>query len=99
MVTGNFTATIYSRNRSLFDIQKGTLSIKASLCLTSYRWSQQASAAAYEHEESQCTAKPVDAHHLSQHGDVDGNSGAVYEAVGCAESSQLNEGGGHWAEE
>ncbi len=65
------------------------LTIKASFSLTSNGWSKQASAAAYEHEEPQCTSEPLDAHNLKQHGDVDSHRGTVHQAVSCAESNQF----------
>lgn len=63
------------------------LTIKASFSLTSDGRSKQASTAAYEHEKPQCTSEPVDAHNLSQHGDVDGDRGTIHQAVSCTESS------------
>lgn len=45
------------------------------------------------------TSQPVDAHHLGQHGDVDGHRGSVRQAVSHAEGGQLREGGGQRAQE
>lgn len=78
---------------------KKNRTLKASSRHTCDRRPQKASAAADEHEEAQRTPQPVDAHHLSQHGDVDGHRGAVCQAVGHAEDGQLGEGGGQRAEE
>ena len=72
---------------------------RASVSLTSDGRSEQASAAAYEHEEAHRAAEPVDAHHLGQHGELDGDRGAEHDAVRRAEGGQLGEGGGQRAEE